>query len=93
VKASLKRSVRRRCGIAASVAAAAACMVLGAVTIYRSGDFVPDAMPDVAYCYLNGRAITDLDEAERLTRRVLDGVQSDIEHSAEMLATLSILAK
>lgn len=91
-KASLKHSLRRRWGIAASTAAAA-CMILGAVTIYRGGDFAAEVVPDEAYCYLDGRAITDRAEAEMVTRRVLDGVQADLAHSSELLATLSILAR
>lgn len=91
-KASLTHSLRRRWGIAASTAAAA-CMILGAVTIYRGGDIAAEVVPDEAYCYLDGRAITDRAEAEMVTRRVLDGVQADLAHSSEMLATLSILAQ
>ena len=91
-KASSKRFSHRLGSIAASVAAAA-CIVLGAMTVFRGGDLAADIVPEQAYCYLDGRAITDRAEAERVARGVLDGVQADLKRSSEMLATVSILAK
>lgn len=92
-EATLKRAPRRRFGAIAAAMAAAACMALGVVALYRGGDLSQQAASDVAYCYLDGRAITDPAEAEQVTRRVLAGVQADIEHSSELVAALSIFAK
>lgn len=92
-EATLKRLPRRRFGVIAAATAAAACIALGAVIVFRSGNFPQNAMPDEVYCYLDGRAITDRAEAEKVTRRVLDDVQADLAHSSELLASLSIFAK
>lgn len=92
-KAAPKRLLRRRFGAVAAATVAAACIAIGVVTVSRSGDFPQNAVSGEVYCYLDGRAITDRAEAERVTRRVLDGVQADLAHSSEMLASLSIFAK
>lgn len=91
-KTSSKRFSHRIGSIAASVAVAA-CIVLGAMTIFRGGNIAAEVAPEEAYCYLDGRAITDRAEAERVAQCVLDGIQANLKHSSEMLATLSILAK
>lgn len=92
-RTALKCSSRRRFSVFAAATAAAACIALGAVAVFHSGDFSQNPISEVAYCYLDGRAITDRAEAEKLTRRILGGVQADIEHSSEMLAALSIFTK
>ncbi len=93
-KTEHSRLPRRRFGVfAAATAAAAACIAIGAVIVFRGGDFRQDAVSNEVYCYLDGRAITDRAEAERVTRRVLDGVQADLAHSSELLASLPIFTK
>lgn len=87
--------VRRRRTIAALAAAVAACTVLGAVIFSHgdTGDVSDIGDMKIVYCYVDGVAVTDRAEAEKIAGRVLGGVDTDIEESARMLATLTILTR